>query len=89
MIITYDLLLITFFLFYPNILVLQYFLSAIVYTNIYGSIIDLIDRIHTIPDSTYRLYLDRSLEFFADIFHMSIDRTIVDIVIIPDDIFHE
>ena len=43
----------------------------------------------TISDSSNRFDLECCPEFFAEIFHMSIDRTIVEILIISDDILHE
>lgn len=44
---------------------------------------------YAISDATYRLYIDTRIEFFADIFYMSIDGAIVEIVVVSHDIFHK
>ena len=44
---------------------------------------------YPISDTTNRFYIDTGIEFFSDIFYMSIDRTVIEIVVISHDIFHE
>jgi hypothetical protein len=43
----------------------------------------------SISDSAYCLDFERSTDFFAEILDMCIDRTIIDILIVADDILHE
>ena len=43
----------------------------------------------TIPHSSNRLNLECCSEFFAEILHMSINRAVIEILIVADDILHE
>ena len=50
------------------------------------SILEFLDPI---TDSSNRLDLERSAYFFTEIFDMGIDRSIIEVLIVTDDIFHE
>ena len=56
----------------------------------YGFIIvRLLEFIDSISDSTNGFYLERIANFFSKIFDVCIDSSVIDILIISDDILHE